>query len=365
LHTSKISSDASTVGGTENLFPQRLSQNENCERTARCSIQTVFAAHTMSSQRQLQQDTTTTGCVDAKFVNNTFNDNPAVHLFTGMYVVRSLCAVDRFLGCLQDIASKRNCSCVCAYPLFMQSLLFLVSLFDYTHVTTTRMFTMRSKSIPIQIRTFELDVRNVGDDQTLEVEVYTVPSSYSTIVGDPTAWVQVANTKAVPVPGGGGILIPAPDFSSVSMQPNELRSFYITMKGPYLDSTAFALDKTGETDHDYDAFSIYVGAGLSEYKFPNSSDRTIDPKFAGVIYYDTEDCPAETVLTTRFSYRFLIDDPGNDNTMVTNVTDKIGEILNKAVADNDGLLHDFVLEHALEIVGSPQTESTRQDQGTL
>jgi len=105
------------------------------------------------------------------------------------------------------------------------------------------MFQFRTKNQPIDIRTLELDIR-FNDLTDHSIEVYTSKGSFGFIVNQPQAWDVVAATEIVPNPSGVGAIIPVNDFRTVSMEAEELRSFYVTMKGPWLDYTVNAMQKT-------------------------------------------------------------------------------------------------------------------------
>jgi hypothetical protein len=224
------------------------------------------------------------------------------------------------------------------------------------------MFTVRTKEKPINITTFELDVRLDIAAGNLGVEVYTVPGDYTIVSSIESAWTSVANTQAVRVPGGGGVLIAVQDFTTVSMQADELRSFYVTMQGQWLDSKANGLDTRGDVDQDFAAFTLDVGAGLAEYKFPATFDTTVDPKFAGVIHYE-ETTPVEcsdavTTTQTTIEYKFLVDDDGQDaDVLNSDVSDAVDVFIVSELEDNDGYLKEYGSTYRLQQTGTPSSTS--------
>ena len=158
----------------------------------------------------------------------------------------------------------------------------------------------------IEILTFEMDLR-VGNATDLSVEIYSLEGAYAMLVNNESAWELVAKTVAILEPDGNGVIVPVGDFAPVTMAERTKRSFYVTMKGPYLDHRVNALQKTGEVQISVPDMEILVGAGLTEYKFPEKIDRIVDPQFAGVIHYrKTTDCN-KMVSTTLVEYKFLLD----------------------------------------------------------
>lgn len=188
--------------------------------------------------------------------------------------------------------------------------------------------------------------------------MYTLSGDYFGLNGNETAWTPIAQTLAVPLPNGEGIIIPVQSFDTVSMPANEIRSFYITLRDKYLDSTATAMQERGAVDRDFDAFRLDVGGGLSEYKFPAAFDETVHPKFAGVIHYVENAASCEEPITTsktRVKYDFLVDVFGNDQQVFADIAAAINEVLENELAETDGTLAGFVGQHDLRMTGSPES----------
>jgi hypothetical protein len=225
------------------------------------------------------------------------------------------------------------------------------------------MFSIRTKAKSIDITTFELDV-NVDRalaEGSLDVEVYTIAEGFASFVNDPSAWTPLTTTVGVPIPGGGGLLIPVQDFMPISMKADELRSFYITMKGPYIDNRVMGLDGTGDLDQDLDLLRLDVGAGLSEYKFPAKFDTMTNPKFAGVIHFtDTSsECgvASNTVAETFVEYKFLVDDGGMDDSLITTIDDAVDAFLLAEMDEADGYLKEYASTYSLVQDGKPSSTS--------
>jgi hypothetical protein len=172
------------------------------------------------------------------------------------------------------------------------------------------LFSVKSRGQPLEILTLELDLR-LEDDSDTSIEVYTFDGLFTTIFSDASRWKQVANTNVVRNPRGtgAGALIPVADFDTITMGPNERKSFYITMKSPLIDFNAHAFQRTGELATENDDLSVYIGSGLTEYKFPSEVGTVLDPQFAGVIHYKRtlETCDIREITTV--TYHFLLRDP--------------------------------------------------------
>lgn len=146
------------------------------------------------------------------------------------------------------------------------------------------------------------------------------------------------------------------------MAADELRSFYITMKGPYIDSFASAMIDRGERDREFDAFRLDVGGGLSEYKFPASFDNTVNPKFAGAIHYqeNTECEPPVQTLMTKIEFDFLLDIFEYDEPIFGQVAAAVKELLDDEFSNPNGVLKDSAEQHSLRLAANPSGESPRK-----
>lgn len=212
----------------------------------------------------------------------------------------------------------------------------------------------------LEILTLELDViRNATD---LSVEVYSKDGSFDDFMNVPEAWTLASSTQGIPFRENGAVLIPVTEFDSISMQRGETRSIYITMKGAFLDHTVYALQKTGEV-HVSDSFlDVMVGAGFTEYKFPDERDRLVNPQFAGVIHYRHELECSSVVTRTSISYPFIIDDNGGAVASAT-VETSVTEAMDLALTQNS-LLESFVGKYGLKREGGASSKVSSYD-GTL
>lgn len=171
------------------------------------------------------------------------------------------------------------------------------------------MFEMFSKS-EIEILSFEIDIR-VKEKANLSVEVYTKQGGFSDAVNDESLWEKVADTKLVRAPEGEGGIVPVADFATVSMPMRTKRSFYITMRKKFIESTVNALQKTGEKSYEGPDFDILTGSGLTTYKFPEKVDRIVNPMFAGVVHYQSVASCDSLKLSTELTFQFLVGQNSN------------------------------------------------------
>lgn len=232
------------------------------------------------------------------------------------------------------------------------------------------MFTVRTISSALSITTFELDIRTDVAGTDLAIEVYTLLNGYTDAFNIESSWTLVANTEVVPVPGSttNSVLIPVQDFEKIFMSVNELRSFYITMRNPYIESTVNALVESGETAIENEVLKIDVGSGLATYKFPATFDTLTAPQFAGIIHYeiDTEEACLDSTTETKFSieYKFLVNASGLDPTVISNFNNETTSFFDGQMNDESGYLREYKLKYQLTQLTDPTSTATERPMGT-
>ena len=174
-----------------------------------------------------------------------------------------------------------------------------------------------SSFIDVEISTFEIDIRWDMNPANLSVQVFTIDGHFAERFNKSLAWDVLASTEIVLAPEGNSGIVPASDFTPVSIKALEVRSFYITMTGPYIDHTVYGLQKTGDIHTKGDDIQLYVGSGFSKDNFPGEIDKVLDPQFAGVVHYKKAyQCDDNQAKSTSISFQFLIDSKGIDDSFV-------------------------------------------------
>eukprot|EP00977_Amphora_coffeiformis_P013288 scaffold3421_cov181-Amphora_coffeaeformis.AAC.28 len=164
---------------------------------------------------------------------------------------------------LHELQTKYNeNSAIPAYPGIM---------FDVSTRTDMELFAM------------EIDIR-LDQATTLDVEIFSTAGSFLANMHNESEWTKLADAKATVAPDGRGIIVPEKDFTPLKMKERERRSFYVQMKGPWIDSRAEALDKTGEVQHQSDDLTVYVGVGVNSSKYNSHAPVTISEILLTVKY---------------------------------------------------------------------------------
>ena len=199
------------------------------------------------------------------------------------------------------------------------------------------MFEMSALS-DIEIQTFELDIRWDMEPSDLSVEVYTLLGSYTDRFNQSSAWELLAATNIVLAPEGNSGIIPASDFTPVQIAALDRRSFYVTMKGPYLDHTVYGLQKTGDIHIRGDDMHLFVGSGFTSDNFPDTIDPVLDPQFAGVVHYKkTFSCHDNQASTTRVRYNLLLETNVVDESLTLRINAALDKAIDQILVSNEVL----------------------------
>ena len=173
--------------------------------------------------------------------------------------------------------------------------------FEADTVVYGTMFTVQTSSDSITVLSMEISANPVGTE--MDVEIYTKLGDYVGAEADPTQWVKIVDTSLTPAREGQGTPIPEDQFKNFTMETNELRAFFVSLKSSDLrykrgeDSM-----EAGQPFVSDGYLSINSGIGLAEYGFNNQ----IYPSrlFSGIFYYShATDCnaPSSKVQVT-YSY---------------------------------------------------------------
>jgi hypothetical protein len=190
----------------------------------------------------------------------------------------------------------------------------------------------------IEITTFEIDIRWDMNPIDLSIQVYTIEGSYADRFNQSSAWELLASTKVVPAPEGNSGVVPATDFTSVPIKALDIRSFYITMKGPYIDHTVYALQKTGDVHIKGDDMQLFVGSGFASPNFPSKIDKIVNPQFAGVIYYKkTYQCENNEAKSISITFQFLVDAKGISDAFASSYNAALDAAIGRVIEESEAL----------------------------
>jgi hypothetical protein len=194
-----------------------------------------------------------------------------------------------------DWDTDRFLAAVCDEPMS------LVTSFEADTVVYGTMFTIQSKSEPIDVVTMEISANPIGTE--MDVEIYTKLGDFVGSEKDSTQWTKIVDTSVIPAREGRGTIIPPSEFKTISMLSNELRAFFISLKTSDL---RYKRDESGgNSGRTYvsDGYlSINSGVGIGAYGF---NDQIFPSRlFTGIMHYTHKtDCAArKSKLLVSYSY---------------------------------------------------------------
>lgn len=176
--------------------------------------------------------------------------------------------------------------------------------FEADTVVFGTMFTVQSQDDPISVATMEISATPLAEQ--MDVEIYTKVGDYQGFENEASQWTQVVATTVTPARDGRGTIIPANAFSGFTMNPNELRSFFVSLKTSDLRYKRGGDYKTGQTFLSDGYLSMNVGIGIGSAGFGFGSVFP-DRMFTGIIHYThATDCDApsgKSLVTYSFHAR--------------------------------------------------------------
>jgi hypothetical protein len=154
------------------------------------------------------------------------------------------------------------------------------------------MFTVRPTA-PLDVLSFEFDAFELAQD--LSVQVYYRKGEFSGVTNDPAQWEKLADVEAQFAPDGKGAIIPANDFTAVSLEAGETYAFYVHFPQNNVFRTKPSERLIGEDYLSNNVLGIQVGVNLEDGLFPDKFGAASE--FPGRIHYRTA-LPCEQILTT-------------------------------------------------------------------
>ena len=159
------------------------------------------------------------------------------------------------------------------------------------------MFTVQTHADPISILTMEISASPL--EAAMDVEVYTKLGDYKGAENDPLQWTKIVDTSVNPGREGRGTIIPKNVFESFTMNKNELRAFFVSLKTSDLRYKRADDIASGQTYVSDGYLSVNAGVGLADYGF---GDQIFPSRlFNGIFYYAyATDCnaPSSKLLVT-------------------------------------------------------------------
>lgn len=227
-------------------------------------------------------------------------------------------------------------------------------------VVSGTMFTIQSHNDPISIITMEICANPI--ESSMQVQIYTKGGDFKGVENHPSKWIKIVDTSIFPAREGRGTLIPTDDFMSFTMNPNEVRAFFVSIKTSdlrYRQADDFDIAQPFVSDG---YLSMNVGIGLAD---PGFGNRVFPSRmFSGIVHYTRlADCDApdsKTVITYTFHVTPKARAAGKSE-----ITDEVHNRVSEAIRDilkSD--LSDLSDDHTIGVDGI-ETGSLVFERGTL
>jgi hypothetical protein len=154
------------------------------------------------------------------------------------------------------------------------------------------MFTVRPMAA-LDVLSFEFDAFELAQD--LSVQVYYRKGGFSGVNNYPFQWEKLADAEAQFAPDGKGAIIPASDFTAVSLEAGETYAFYLHFPQNNVFRTKPSERQIEEDYLSDNVLGIQVGVNLDDGPFPDTFAAASE--FPGRIHYRTL-LPCEQIRTT-------------------------------------------------------------------
>ena len=206
------------------------------------------------------------------------------------------------------------------------------------------MFTVKTFDDAINLLTMEIAANPI--DTNMDVEIYTKPGDFQGAENDPTQWEKVVDTTIAPASEGRGTLIPPEDFSNFTINPNEVHSFFVSLKTSDLRYKRADNIETGQQFVSDGYLSVNAGIGLSNYGF--GTEFFPSRLFCGIFHYTyASDCNAPTSKTSvSYSFHVELGKGGSETEIVDEINSMVGTSLQSILESMAALRveHDMRVE---------------------
>jgi hypothetical protein len=196
----------------------------------------------------------------------------------------------------------------------------------------------------LDVLSFEFDAFELAQD--LSVQVYYRKGGFSGVTNDPTQWEKLADAVAQFAPDGKGAIIPASDFTTVSLEAGEIYAFHLHFPQSNVFRTKPAERFIGDDYLSDDVLGIQVGVTLEDGPFPDKFAAASE--FTGRIHYRTLLQCEQIRTTTQVELQWAVDsEVGGD--VIKALSDAVEGALSALIKLNPTLIR-YEKFHLLELM---------------
>jgi hypothetical protein len=212
------------------------------------------------------------------------------------------------------------------------------------------MFTLSVKE-PLELLSMEFDAYDFSEDgvvlEDLSMQVYYRKGDFSGFTNNEDEWILLADTPVYLAPDSKGAIIPANEFTTVTMEPGEVYSIYLSFQTENVLKIQSSDRLIGESFQSNDILELFVGVTLEDGPFPDKFDQAAD--FSGVLHYRTLRQCSQVLMQTEVDLEFAInEDPEAD--IMQSLSDAVGNAITALTILTPNLIR-YAKFHYLELQG--------------
>jgi hypothetical protein len=205
------------------------------------------------------------------------------------------------------------------------------------------MFTVRPMAA-LEVLSFEFDAFEQAQD--LSVQVYYRKGEFAGANNDPFQWKKLADVEAQFAPDEKGAIIPANDFTAVSLEAGETYAFYLRFRQSNVFRTNPTQRLIGEDYLSNNVLGVQVGVNLEDGPFPDKFGAASE--FPGRIHYRTA-LPCEQIRTTTQVELLWAVNSEPEGDVIAALSDSVEGAISALTISNLNLIR-FDKFHLLEIM---------------
>lgn len=196
----------------------------------------------------------------------------------------------------------------------------------------------------LDLLSMEFDIAEGISGGDVAMEVYYRKGEFSGYTNDQQQWTKLADTIFYLAPDGKGAIIPTNEFTTVTMEPGQKYSIYLSFQSDVLKLKT-SKQLIGELYQSTDILDLYVGVTLDDGPFPNTFGIASD--FAGVLHYRTLLPCSRVLMTTSVPMEFAINENPDPDTL-NELADAVKKAITALITLNPTLIR-YEKFHELEL----------------
>jgi hypothetical protein len=197
------------------------------------------------------------------------------------------------------------------------------------------MFTVETAEDSVAIQTLEFYAEKTGQENSVEVTVYTKSGVFVGFEEQASEWTQIASTTVTLAAAGRATIIPEQAFQAIEVEPSSRQSFYVTLNttGLQFSDIKDAGVSVGSPFVFDDFLSISTGVSSSDLFFINARHQRYPRLLNGAVFYSRQlNCMnAKTQASIEFNYTLETPSSG---VVLAPISDIVGQTVKTLIGTN-------------------------------